>query len=263
MTDQSKIRDQIAEFGKRMFQRGYVAANDGNISVRTGDRRMIITPTGVSKGYMVPAEMAILDFDGCLVDGPKRASSEWKMHATIFEGRPDVNAIVHAHPPYATGFSVAGIPLDKEVLAEVVISLGSIPLAEFQLPSSEELAQVVGEAMLRNDAALLANHGAVTVGPNLEKAYFRMETLEHYAHIRWIARSLGRENALTPEQVEALTKLRTDYQPGATPVCDICPNKAAAESVTRRQLNDRELIELITEVTYTIIEELKTRAETI
>lgn len=201
----------IVEAGRRVYQRGYVASNDGNISARVDEKRVIITPTGVSKGFMDPEDLVEVDMDGRVLSPGKKPSSEVYMHLRIYKERPDVNSVCHAHPLYATGFAVAGIPLDQCVLPEVIISLGSIPLVEYGTPGTEEFYLPLLEYLPDHDAFLLANHGALSIGSDIMNAYYKMETLEHFARIAFIARQLGHMNVLGPEQTEKLYNLREQH----------------------------------------------------
>ncbi len=227
MADRSEesVRAGIVEVGRRLWTRGFVASNDGNISVRVGDGRLITTPTAVSKGFMTPDMMVITDLDGRHLAGDRKASSELKMHLEVYHQRPDVNAVVHAHPPTATGFAVAGIPLDRAVLAEVITTLGSIPIAEYATPSTDELPAAVRRYIKAHDGLLLANHGALAVGGDLMGAYYRMETIEHFARISLTARMLGREHLLSREEVVRLQGLRGMY--GIASPAPICADDAA------------------------------------
>src|SRR5215216_7434448 len=201
MKADDQARADIVEVGRRLWERAYVASNDGNISVRLDDTRLITTPKSVSKGFMTPEMMVITDLDGRKLAGEREPSSELKMHLEVYRNRPDARAVVHAHPPTATGFAVAGIPLDRAVLAEVVTTLGSIPIAEYATPSTDELPAAVRKYIKAHDGMLLANHGALTVGADLLGAYYKMETIEHFAKISLVARMLGRENLLSREEV--------------------------------------------------------------
>ena len=217
---EEQIRADIVEAGRRMFSRGYVASNDGNISARLDDKRIVTTPKSVSKGFMTPDMMVVVDYDGKKVAGDRDASSELPMHLEIYRNRPDVNAVVHAHPPIATGFAVAGIPLTRAVLAEVITTLGSIPIAEYGTPSTAELPEAVRKYIKAHDGMLLANHGAVTCGPAVLAAYYKMETIEHFAKISLVARLLGREHLISREEVERLQGLRGYYGIAApAPLC--------------------------------------------
>ena len=197
-----------------------MASNDGNISVRVGPDRIIATPKNVSKGFMTPAMMVTTDMTGRKIAGTSEASSELLMHLAVYESRPDVRAVVHAHPPAATGFAVAGIALDRAVLAEVITTLGSIPIADYGTPSTSELADAVRRFVPAHDGLLLANHGAVTAAGDVFAAYFKMETIEHFARISLVARLLGRERVLSREEVLRLQGLRGSYGIASpAPIC--------------------------------------------
>ncbi len=211
--DETQLRQDIVEIGRRLWVRGFVASNDGNISVRLGESRLLMTPASVSKGFMTPDMMVITDLEGNLLEGApgRKPSSETQMHLVVYRNRPDVQAVVHAHPPLSTGFAVAGIPLDRAVLAEVVTTLGSIPIAEYGTPSTMEMANAVEPYVRVHDGLLLANHGALALGKDLFAAYYKMETIEHFAKISLVARMLGREHVLSKEEVARLQGLRGAY----------------------------------------------------
>jgi L-fuculose-phosphate aldolase len=212
-----------------LYARGFVASNDGNISARLDAERLITTPKSVSKGFMTPDMMVIVDHSGRTLVGDRDPSSELPMHLEIYRNRPDVNAVVHAHPPLATGFAVAGIPLTRAVLAEVITTLGSIPIAEYGTPSTKELPDAVRKYIKAHDGMLLANHGAVTCGPDVMAAYYRMETIEHFAKISLVARLLGREHLISREEVQRLQGLRGVYGIAApAPLCTDPAEAAAA-----------------------------------
>jgi L-fuculose-phosphate aldolase len=220
MSTESQLRADIVEVGRRMYARGYTASNDGNISVRLGSDRLLMTPKSVCKGFMTPDMMCITDLGGRKLQGDRDPSSEMLMHLEVYRQRPDVAAVVHAHPPTATGFAVAGIPLDRAVLAEVLTTLGSIPIAEYATPSTQELPDAVRKYIKAHDGMLLANHGALTVGTDLFGAYYKMETVEHFAKISLVARMLGRENLIAREEVLRLQELRGSYGIKApAPIC--------------------------------------------
>ena len=219
-----QLRNDIVEVGRRLWVRGFVASNDGNISVRLDASRLLMTPASVSKGFMTPDMMVITDLNGTMLDGaPGRTpSSEIQMHLVAYRNRPDVHAVVHSHPPLSTGFAVAGIPLDRAVLAEVVTTLGSIPIAAYGTPSTRELADAVEPYVKAHDGLLLANHGALALGADLYAAYYKMETIEHFAKISLVARLLGREHVLSKEEVGRLQALRGSY--GIAAPAPICPD---------------------------------------
>ena len=217
---EEQLRGEMVEAGRRLYARAYVASNDGNISARLDDRRLLTTPKSVSKGFMTPDMMVIVDYDGKKVAGDRDPSSELPMHLEIYRNRADVNAVVHAHPPIATGFAVAGIPLTRAVLAEVVTTLGSIPIAEYGTPSTAELPEAVRKYIKAHDGLLLANHGAVTCCRTVMTAYYKMETIEHFAKISLVARLLGREHVFSRDEVERLQGLRGMYGIAApAPLC--------------------------------------------
>ncbi|HNW59655.1 MAG TPA: class II aldolase/adducin family protein [bacterium] len=210
-TSIATMKEEIVEVGRRIWSRGYVAANDGNISARIDARRILITPTGVSKGFMSPDDLIVIDLQGNVLSGTKKPSSEVFMHLAIYQERPDIGSVCHAHPPTATGFAVAGLPLDACVLPEVIISLGSIPVIPYGTPGTFELYAPFLAKLKEHDAFLLANHGAITVGINAMNAYHKMETLEHFAQISLVARQLGRVNVLSESEAETLYALRDRF----------------------------------------------------
>src|SRR5215208_1697538 len=225
---EEQARADIVEAGRRLYARAYVASNDGNISARLDDARLITTPKSVSKGFMTPDMMVVVDYDGHKIGGDRDPSSELPMHLEIYRNRPDVNGVVHAHPPLATGFAVAGIPLTRAVLAEVITTLGSIPIAEYGTPSTAELPDAVRKYIKAHDGMLLANHGAVTCGPSVMAAYYKMETIEHFAKISLVARLLGGENLISREEVERLQDLRGAY--GIRAPAPLCVDPADAQT---------------------------------
>ena len=207
--DTPELRSVFLEVCRRIYDKGFAAANDGNVSCRVGEN-FLATPTGFCKGDLRSEHLIIVDSKGNVVEGKFKPSSELPMHLAIYRLRKDVQAVVHAHPPYCTGFATAGQPLESCVLPEVVMTIGSVPLTSYGTPSTEEVPQAVSGVIKTCDALLLANHGAVTVGEGLMEAYYKMERIEHYAHILFIARQLGGEVPLTTEQVEKLYRLREE-----------------------------------------------------
>jgi L-fuculose-phosphate aldolase len=205
------LKKSIIDAGARAYTRGYIAANDGNISARIDARRVLITPSGISKGFLTPSDFVVVDMDGGVHTGAKKPSSELPMHLRIYRERPDVHSVCHMHPPHATAFAVAGVALDQPVLSEVLIALGSIPLVEYGTPGTEEFYKPLIPLLPRYDAFLLANHGALTVGSSVLRACETMETLEHTAHIVFLAERIGKLSLLTHEQVEKLYALRKKF----------------------------------------------------
>jgi L-fuculose-phosphate aldolase len=199
--------DQIALFrriGERLDRKDFIASNDGNLSVRDADGTVLVTAAGSRKGYLRAEDIVRVDLSGRPLAGSGTPSSETAMHLAIYRLRPEARAVVHAHPPVATGFSVAREPMDACVLPEVIATIGSVPLASYATPGTPELGASLEPVLRAHDVVLLANHGAVAVGPDLEEAYFRMERLEHTARILLVARLLGRVETLSSGEVSRL-----------------------------------------------------------
>ncbi len=241
-------RREICEMGRRIYQRSYVAANDGNISARIDTNKVLCTPTGVSKGYMSEDMLAICDLEGKQLSGHMRISSEIRMHLEIYKMRPDIHAVVHAHPPTATGFAVAGIELTQCILPEVIVSLGGVPLASYGTPGGPDIVEPMKPLLERYDAVLMANHGVVTLGENILDAHFKMETVEHFAKIALVAQQLGSVKTLNEGQVGDLIDLRQRFGIENRPSCDLTDNaqtesdEGLIEEITQevlRQLNQR------------------------
>src|ERR1700722_15109291 len=211
MPSERQYRREIVLFGRALHERGYVAAMDGNLSVRLDERSILATPTSMCKGMMKPSDMVIVDMDGRRVEGRRDVSSEIAMHLLIYKLRPDVQGVVHAHPPTATGFAAAGMPLNQPLVCEVVIGLGSIPLARYGTPGTSELAQTLEPYAPHYDAILMSNHGVVAYGDTLEHAYMKMETVEHFAQIALVTHLLGRQQPLKQGEIEKLMQARTKY----------------------------------------------------
>ncbi len=211
MSAERKYREEIVRYGRMIHEHGFVAAMDGNLSVRLDTRRILVTPTCVSKGAMKPADMVIVDTEGQRVAGRRNVTSEIGMHLLIYRLRPDVKAIVHAHPPTATGFAAAGVPLTEPLVCEVVMGLGCIPLARYGTPGTSELAQTLEPYVPEYDAILMSNHGVVAYGDTLEHAYMKMETVEHFAQIALVTHLLGRQQPLSNVEIEKLLSARARY----------------------------------------------------
>jgi L-fuculose-phosphate aldolase len=223
MTD-TEAREMICEIGRRMYNRNYVAANDGNISVKVGPNEIWTTPTGVSKGYMTPDMMVKMDLSGNILSGKMKPSSEVKMHLRVYNDNPEVHSVVHAHPPIATSFAIAGIPLDKPVLPEAIVLLGNVPVAPYALPGTQEVPDSIAPYCQTHNAVLLANHGALTWGRDLMEAYFRMESLEHYANILMYSNQiLKKANELNRSQIDDLIKIRESMgiKTGGIPISEV------------------------------------------
>ena len=206
-----ELRQDIVDIGRLIYQKGWVAANDGNISVRLDPERVLCTPTGVSKGMMHPDDLIICDLKGNKLKGRLERTSEIEMHLTVYGLRPDINAVVHAHPPVATGYAAAGKALREALLPEVVIALGCVPLADYGLPGTPELIEPMIPLIPKYEAIMMANHGAVCYGEELYKAFFKMETVEHYARISLVAELLGGARVLPRAEVDKLLDARSRY----------------------------------------------------
>ncbi len=220
MNSDMEIRELMCDIGRRVYQNGFVAANDGNFSVKISENEFICTPTGISKGFMKPHMLCKIDKDGNILEREEdyRPSSEIKMHLKIYEKRKDVNSIVHAHPPYATAFAIAGMPLMDPIMPEAVIGLGGVPLAEYGTPSTDEIPDAIEKYLDYYDALLLENHGALTYSYDLIHAYYKMESLEYYAKLLFLTRQLGGAKVLGEEQVEKLYEIRRSMNlPGNHP----------------------------------------------
>jgi len=206
-----EYREDICQIGRMVFQKGWVASNDGNITIRLDADRILATPTGVCKGMMQPDDLIIVDRKGNKIFGRGERTSEIAMHTTIFDLRPDIRAIVHAHPPVATGFATAGKPLNLALLPEVIIGLGCVPIAGYGLPGTPALTEPMLPLIPKYEALLMANHGAVCYGEDVFKAYFKMETMEHFARIQLVAELLGGPTVLPRLEVDKLLDARTRY----------------------------------------------------
>jgi L-fuculose-phosphate aldolase len=211
MSSERKHREEIVRYGRTLHERGLVAAMDGNLSVRLEGERILVTPTCVSKGNMRAADMVVVDMEGQRVAGRRHVTSEIGMHLLIYRMRPDIQAIVHAHPPTATGFAAAGIALTQPLVCEVVMGLGCIPLARYGTPGTSELARTLEPFVPHYDAILMSNHGVVTYGDTLAHAYMKMETVEHFAQIALVTHLLGRQQPLQEVEVQKLLVARAKY----------------------------------------------------
>lgn len=203
------VARDIVRVCRRLYERGLIAGPDGNISVRLDDGSILATPSGVSKIDVEPEALVRVTVDGRVLDESGSPSSELRMHLRIYQSRADVRAVVHAHPPTATGFAVAGESFMAPVLPEVILQMGEVPLVRYATPGTDALADGIEPYLARHDAFLLANHGATTVGPSLGVAHQRMESLEHAAKILLTARLLGRVNELSADEARALRAQRS------------------------------------------------------
>lgn len=265
MVSEYEIKKQICDIGKRIYDRNMVAANDGNISVKLNENEFLCTPTGVSKGFMTPDYICKVDKNGKVLqaNGNFRPSSEIKMHMRVYQCRPDVGAVVHAHPTFATSFAIAGIPLTQPIMPEAVIALGCVPIAKYGRPSTEEIPDAVEEWLPYYDAVLLESHGALTFSTDLLNAYHKMESVEFYAELLYKSRQLGGPKEFTPEQVEQLYEIRRQFGlPGKHPA-NVCPNAKAGKPSCHscggncHNAAGTETDAVVAEITKRVMEQLK------
>jgi L-fuculose-phosphate aldolase len=215
MKDEQSLREAICEVGRRMYKRDLVAATDGNISVRLEARRYLCTPSGVSKGFMSPADIIVADHKGKKLEGEGMVTSEFFTHLAAYEEREDIGAVVHAHPMKATGFTLSGTPLDVSVMPELLLTIGGIPTVPYAAPASREGGEAIRSVIGRCDALMLERHGSVTVGKDVFEAYLKLEKVEHAAGTLLAARLLGGYEELPEAQVEQLYAIQKVYGGGA------------------------------------------------
>jgi L-fuculose-phosphate aldolase len=225
-----KYREQMCEIGRRVYNKGFAAANDGNISLRLSEDRVLCTPTRVSKGFMKPDDLCIVDLDGKQVSGKRKRSSEILLHLTVMKARPDVRSCVHCHPPHATAFAVAREPIPKCVLPEIEVFLGEVAISPYETPGGQTFANSVLPFVKDTDTILLANHGTITYGTDLEDAYFKTEIIDAYCRILLLAKQLGRVHYYTDEKAAELIKLKPNLGipdprlDRGLENCDLCGN---------------------------------------
>jgi L-fuculose-phosphate aldolase len=251
MPSVDEAADSILHVARRMYERGYVAANDGNVSVRLSEDRVLATPTGMSKGFLNRSDLVVTDMHGRALGGKRAPTSEIRMHIRAYELRSDIGAVVHAHPPYATAFAVVGIPLTECVLPEVILSIGSVPLADYGTPSTEEVPRSIESVVAGCDAFLLRKHGVMTVGDTAVNAYHKLETVEHFAEIAFIARHLGSVSGLSHEEVQKLLAVR--QRAGATGAYPGCEESASCR--VDQPAGREDLVKIIVEEVVRILKE--------
>lgn len=231
MKSERQHREDICRFGRSLHDRGFVAATDGNLSVRLDHETLLATPTGMSKGMMEPEDLVVVDMSGKRVAGRRNVSSEIAMHLLIYKLRPEVRGVVHAHPPTATGYAAAGIPLNQALCSEVVITLGCVPLAKYGTPGTPELTDGLKPLIPLHDAILMANHGVVTYGEDLLKAFMKMEAVEHFAKVSLVTHTLGRQQLLSRDEVDKLLVARSKYEGASGPAGGVLGCPIPAEGV--------------------------------
>src|SRR5271170_6331745 len=224
-----KHKEFMCEIGRRVYAKGFAAANDGNISIRLNEREVLCTPTMVSKGFIKPEDLCVVDYEGKQVRGTRKRSSEILLHLAVYKHNPKVNAVVHCHPPHATAFAVAGEPIPKCVLPEVEVFLGIVPMARYETPGGNKFAETILPYVKECNTIILANHGTVTFGPTLENAYFNSEIIDAYCKILILARQLGHVNYFTNKETRELLDLKKrigydDPRFKGGENCDLCGN---------------------------------------
>ena len=261
-----ELKRRVVEVCRKIDAREYVGGRDGNVSVRVGAGNVLVTPAGVRKGDLTSDDLILVDSTGAVVQGRGRASTETGMHLRIYELRPDVGAVVHAHPPVATGFAAAGLEMNECVLPEVVVGLGRVPLARYAAPGTPELSSSLDPLVAEHDAWLLENHGVVTAGADLSAAHHRMETVEHAARVVLVARLLGGARPLEAGQVRELLESRSRYDVReGLAGCDLAPERGASPPASRlgptegpkRDATDTTDEELVARITERILSRLK------
>ena len=221
-----KIKEQICDIGRRLYAKGFAAANDGNITYRLNDKELLCTPTMVSKGFLKPEDICKVDYDGKQISGSRKRTSEVLLHLAVYKNRPDINAVVHCHPPYATAFAVAHEPIPKCVLPEAEVFLGEVPIAKYATPGDQRLPNTILPYVKDCNTVLLANHGTVSWGPSVEGAYFNTEIIDAYCRILILSKILGRVNYFTQQENSELMDFKKrlnlgDPRIGKDP-CTLC-----------------------------------------
>jgi L-fuculose-phosphate aldolase len=264
-----ELRQDMVRVGRLMWERGYVAATDGNLSARLSPDRLLVTPTGLSKGFLSTADPLVIRLDGKPVSTFMHQGRDWKpsseilMHLQIYHQRPDVSAVVHAHPPLATAFSIAGVSLARCVLPEVIVTLGGIPTAEYATPGTMEVPETINRFVQDYDAIILAHHGSLTLGRTLWEAYLRLEKVEHTAQITLAAQQLGRVSTLSPQAVDKLTEMRRELlQRQGRDLCEGCTVCLLGDGYQLpADLSEFEGEALVRQITQTVVDSLKGETE--
>jgi L-fuculose-phosphate aldolase len=223
MLTEQEARNQVVEICRLMYNKNFVVASDGNVSLKLSRNRLLTTPSGLSKGFLTPEQLVITDFAGKKLSGKLKPSSEIRMHLCAYQERPDINAVIHAHPPMSTAFSIAGVSLARCILPEVVLTLGSVPTTRYATPTTAEGPDVIREYIRDYDALILDRHGSLTVGHDLMSAFMKLEKVEHAALVTHHARQLGNVNLLTQQQIHKLLQTREELGiKGKKPNCVEC-----------------------------------------
>ena len=238
-----KLKELICEIGRRVYQKGFAAANDGNMSIRVGENEVLCSPTMICKGFMTPDDICAVDLDGNQIAGKRKRTSEILLHLSIMKARPDVEAVVHCHPPHATAFAVAGEPIPQCILPEVEVFMGEIPIAPYETPGTQKFADTVLPFLKGTSCVILKNHGTVSFGKTLEEAFWKTEILDSYCRILMLARQLGRVDYFTQQQTNELLDLKKrlgfDDPRFHVENCDLCGNSAFREGYKEQAARSR------------------------
>jgi len=228
MDNTHKIKQEICAIGDRLYKKGFAAANDGNISYRVSENQVVCTPTMISKGFMKPSDLCVVDMEGNQLAGHRKRTSEIMLHLTLMKERPEVKAVCHCHPPHATAFGIAREPVPQCVLPEVEIFLGDVPIAQYRIPGGQDFADTILPFVHKSNVIILANHGTISWGETVEKAYWWTEVLDAYCRMLMLARGLGRVNYFSEPEARALLELKDQWgfadERNKLENCDICAN---------------------------------------
>ncbi len=230
------LKDEICDIGRRIYAKGFAAGNDGNITYRLGPDRVLCTPTLICKGFMKPDDLCVVDMEGKQISGKRKRTSEVLLHLAIMKERPDVKSVVHCHPPHATAFAIAREPIPQCILPEVEVFLGDVPITKYETPGGQMFADTILPFVKKSNVVILANHGTVSWGDTVEKAYWWTEILDAYCRMLMMARDLGKVNYLSKEKEKELLDLKQQWgysDPRLTPEmqnCDICANDVFRDS---------------------------------
>ncbi|MDI6809330.1 MAG: class II aldolase/adducin family protein [Candidatus Eisenbacteria bacterium] len=250
MPSEFQLRKDIVLAGKRLYAKSLIVGTEGNISARTARAKIIATPKNVNKGFLDTESLAIVDLETGKSLSKAQPSSEIKMHLHVYRSRPEANAVVHAHPPVATGFSVAGIDLAQCILPELILTVGPVPLTRYGTPSTEEVPKAILPHIHKSNAFLLANHGALTLGKSIDEATDKMEMVEQFARVLLVARALGNVNVLPKEEVSRLIELRKlngqEIPPSICESCNYCEKTPVGKGKDKPLMKDEELLKLVT-----------------
>jgi L-fuculose-phosphate aldolase len=234
MDNTHKVKQEICAIGDRLYKKGFASANDGNISYRVSDNQVVCTPTMISKGFMKPSDLCVVDMEGNQIAGHRKRTSEIMLHLTLMKERPEVKAVCHCHPPHATAFGIAREPVPQCVLPEVEIFLGDVPIAQYKIPGGQDFADTILPFVHKSNVIILANHGTLSWGETVEKAYWWTEVLDAYCRMLMLARGLGSVNYFSEPEARALLELKDSWgykdERNKLENCDICANDVFRES---------------------------------